>query len=254
MSNIRSSTVFAPYERADVYHDFYHGRGKGYGAEANALVAIATRHTPGATTLLDMACGTGSHLVELAGSFQDVVGVDLSSEMLAVAAREYPGRELHQGDMRKCSLDRHFDVVTCMFSSTGYLVDQADLDGAIANLAAHLAPGGTLIVEPWWFPETFQPGWVGADLVEAGNRRISRMSHTVSAGLLTRNASRMTIHYTVGSPDEGIEHFTEEHVMTLFSRDAYERSFQRAGLSCLYVRHELFKPGLFVGVTPKQAE
>ncbi|WP_434739539.1 class I SAM-dependent DNA methyltransferase [Micromonospora sp. SH-82] len=243
-----SSTDVAPYERADIYHDFYHGRGKGYRAEADALVEIARKHTPQASTLLDVACGTGSHLVELADSFREVVGVDLSAAMLATAARNDPARELHQGDMRDFSLDRRFDVVTCMFSSTGYLVDEAELDRAVANLAGHLAPGGTLVVEPWWFPETFRPGWVGADLVTTGDRRISRMSHTVPAGLPDRTASQMTIHYTVGSPEAGIEHFTEVHVMTLFARAAYEQAFQRAGLSCSYVGHDLFSPGLFVGV------
>lgn len=256
MPNSRSTTLstdVAPYERADVYHDFYHGRGKGYRAEAEALVELARKHTPQATTLLDVACGTGSHLAELAASFREVVGVDLSADMLAVAARDDPGRELHQGDMRTFSLDRRFDVVTCMFSSTGYLADQAELDRAISNLAGHLTPGGTLIVEPWWFPEAFRPGWVAADLVRTGDRRISRMSHTVAADLPDRSASRMTIHYTVGSPESGIEHFTEVHVMTLFDRDAYEQAFHRAGLNCSYLTHELFPPGLFVGTAMEQA-
>lgn len=247
------STEAAPYERADVYHDFYHGRAKDYRAEADALVAIARRHTPHAATLLDVACGTGSHLAALAGSFREVVGVDLSADMLAVAARTDPGWELHQADMRQLSLDRNFDVVTCLFGSTGYLVDQAELDRTIANLAGLLTPGGTLVIEPWWFPETFRPGWLAADLVEAGGRSISRMSYSVEAGLPERAASRITVHYTIGSPENGIEHFTEVHVMTLHTREAYDGAFQRAGLRCSYVDHELFPPGLFVGSAPEQA-
>ncbi|KJK43306.1 SAM-dependent methyltransferase [Streptomyces sp. NRRL F-4428] len=237
------------YHRADVYHDFYHGRGKDYRAEAavvRELVGQRTPVPPAAGSLLDVACGTGSHLAEHAGHFGHTAGVDLSADMLAVAARLNPGVPLTQGDMRDFRLGRTFSAVTCMFSSVGYLETAADLDAAIANLAAHLEPGGVLVVEPWWCPESFRPGWVGADVVRSGERTISRVSHTVRDG---RN-SRMEVHYTVADPLAGIEHFTDTHVMTLFERTEYRDAFLRAGLEPSYVRHELYGPGLFVATRP----
>ncbi|MFD0267520.1 class I SAM-dependent methyltransferase [Streptomyces sp. NPDC127106] len=237
------------YHRADVYHDFYRGRGKDYRAEAGAVRAlVAQRATAGsaAGSLLDVACGTGAHLAELTGSFADAVGVDLSPEMLAVAARNSPGTPLVQGDMRDFRLGRTFSAVTCMFSSVGYLATADDLDAAVHNLADHLAPGGVLVVEPWWFPQDFRPGWVGADVVRVDGRTVARVSHTVREG----RCSRMEVHYTVAAPDTGVEHFTDTHVMTLFEQAEYEAAFRRAGLEPEYVRHELFGPGLFVATRP----
>ncbi|MFF0380032.1 class I SAM-dependent DNA methyltransferase [Actinoplanes missouriensis] len=232
------------YQRADVYHDFYHARGKDYRAEADAVRALIAGHAPGATSLLDVACGTGSHLRELAASFGEVVGVDLSAEMLAVAARHAPGVELHRGDMRDFRLDRTFDAVICMFSSIGYVCGRTELDRAVTNLAAHVAPDGVLIIEPWWFPDTFRDGWVGADVVTAGERRISRVSHTVRRG----GTSRMDVHYVVAASGAGIEHFTDTHVMSLFDRADYERAFHAAGFRADYLRPDAAGPGLFAGV------
>ncbi|NXY97069.1 class I SAM-dependent methyltransferase [Streptomyces sp. BR123] len=263
-----ADTATLIYRRADVYHDFYRGRGKDYRAEAAAvrdLVAqrgaagapasstagssTAGSSTAGSSTagsLLDVACGTGAHLAELTGSFADAVGVDLSAEMLAVAARNSPGTPLVRGDMRDFRLGRTFSAVTCMFSSVGYLATADDLDAAVRNLADHLAPGGVLVVEPWWFPQDFLPGWVGADVVRADGRTIARVSHTVREG----RCSRMEVHYTVAAPETGVEHFTDTHVMTLFEQAEYEAAFHRAGLEPEYVRHELFGPGLFVATRP----
>ena len=56
---------------------------------------------------------------------------------------------LEVADMTSFDLGRRFDVVTCLFSSIGYVGTAERLDQAIATMAAHLEPGGTLIVEPW---------------------------------------------------------------------------------------------------------
>ncbi|PRH80488.1 SAM-dependent methyltransferase [Streptomyces solincola] len=232
------------YRRADVYHDFYQGRGKDYRGEARAVLALVRERAPRAMSLLDVACGTGAHLRELSGSFEEAAGVDLSPEMLAVAARNNPALPLHQGDMRDFRLGRRFSAVTCMFSSIGYLETAADLRQAVRNLAGHVEPGGVLVVEPWWFPDTFLTGWVGADVVSVEGRTISRVSHSVREG----SASRMEVHYTVAAPETGIEHFTDTHVMSLFDRETYEAAFREAGLEPHYTRDDPAGPGVFVAV------
>lgn len=231
------------YHRADVYHAIYEGRGKDYAAEASAVTRhIRDRH-PEASSLLDVACGTGSHLRLFAESFDDVEGLDLSADMLTVAKRHVPDVPLHQGDMRAFRLERTFSAITCMFSSVGYLRDVDELDETLSTFASHLSPGGVIVIEPWWFPDTFLPGYVGGDVVAVDGRTISRVSHSSLAG----TASRMEVHYTVADPETGIQHFSDTHVMTLFGRDQYEAAFTRAGCSVEYVKSEQTGPGLFVG-------
>lgn len=108
---------------ARIYDLLYVGSGiKDYPAEAAELHRIIQEASPAAQTLLDVACGTGAHLVEMQRWYA-VEGVDLSPAMLAVARTRLPGIPLREADMRTIDLGRTFDAVTCLFSSIGYMTD-----------------------------------------------------------------------------------------------------------------------------------
>ncbi|MFC0432693.1 class I SAM-dependent methyltransferase [Kutzneria buriramensis] len=101
-------------------------------------------------SVLDVACGTGFYprnFVDLGAT--EVVGVDSSAEMIAYAEyvegkqpRGIAYRRLDAGDLPVLG---RFDVVTAVWL-LGYAEDPAALDRMVANLAANLAPGGTLAV------------------------------------------------------------------------------------------------------------
>lgn len=233
------------YQRADIYEAIYRGRGKDYAAESATVVGCIRGILPDARRLLDVACGAGSHLQYFAGSFGEVAGIDLSHDMIRIAGRRLPGVPLYQGDMRKFELGRRFDAITCMFSSVGYLATVDELNATLEQFARHLEPGGVAVVEPWWTPDTFLPGYVQGDVVTVDGRTISRVSHSVLSD--ERIASRMAVHYVVAEPGPGIQHFTDVHVMTLFSRAQYEDAFRRAGFSVTYRESAEPGPGLYVG-------
>ncbi|MFD0485964.1 class I SAM-dependent methyltransferase [Saccharopolyspora spinosporotrichia] len=163
---------------AELYDRFYRGRGKDYAAEAAQVARLVRDRLPSASSLLDVACGTGTHLRRFADLFDDVTGLELSAAMIEVARPQLGGIPVLQGDMRDFALDREFDAVTCMFSSIGHMRDGAELDQALASFARHLAPGGVVVVEPWWFPEDFLDGYVAGDVVRDGDLTISRVSHS----------------------------------------------------------------------------
>ncbi|MFF5986755.1 class I SAM-dependent methyltransferase [Prauserella flavalba] len=224
-------------DAAQVYDECYRGRGKDYAAEAASVVELAGSRG----SLLDVACGTGAHLAEFARLCAHVQGLELSEDMLAVARERLPGVPLHHGDMRGFELPGRFDVVTCLFSSIGHLSDEAELSAALTAMAGHLAPGGTLVVEPWWFPENFLPGYVAADIVKAGQRTISRVSHSTLDG----RYSRVEVHYVVAEP-WGIRSFVDVHHITLFERAQYEAAFATAGCAVDYVEGGPSGRGLFI--------
>ena len=78
----------------------------------------------GCTSLLDVACGTGGHLVHLR-RWYEVMGVDIDAGMLDEARRRLPGDTFVEGDMRSFRLHRTFDAVSCLFSSIGYMRSEA---------------------------------------------------------------------------------------------------------------------------------
>jgi SAM-dependent methyltransferase len=230
------------YDHADLYDAVYRGRGKDYAADTARIVTQIRASSPGASSLLDVACGTGAHLRHFAPAFHHVEGVDLSADMLRVAKKHLGDVPLHQGDMCGFDLGRRFDAVTCLFSSIGYLNDAAELDAAVGCFARHLNPGGVIVLEPWCFPEKFVPGQVMSDLVTVDGMTISRVSHaTLDAG-----ATRIEAHYVVADPDSGVRHFVDVHRLALFTRGQYERAFRLAGCTVRYLPAER-GVGLFVG-------
>ncbi|MGH2384923.1 MAG: class I SAM-dependent DNA methyltransferase, partial [Candidatus Limnocylindria bacterium] len=215
---------------AELYDLFYEW--KDYRAEAEKVREIVASRAPAAArTLLDVACGTGSHLVQLRDWYA-VEGLDLDRDLLKVASRRLPGVDLQQADMRDFDLGRTFDVVTCLFSSIGYVQTTDGLGHAVAAMTRHLAPSGVLIVEPWLSPDRFDPHHIGrAMVVERPELHAVRMNGSRVDG----SRSFLDFHYLVGRPGT-VEHFTETHTLGLFTDDEYRSAFERAGLT---VEHDL---------------
>lgn len=233
-------------EAAQVYDALHEARGKDFLAEAAEIADLVRSRAPGAASLLDVACGTGAHLRAFREVFDEVAGVDIAESMLAAARTRLPDVALHRGDLRDFAIDRKFDAVTCLFSSIGYLLTPADLAAALRRFAAHLSPGGVAVVEPWWFPERFLPGYVAGDVVTADGRTIARMSHSVRDG----DCAVLRVHYLVGTAGDGVRHFAETHRLRLFTRAQYEAAFDQAGFDVAYLEQTRSDRGLFVA-TPR---
>jgi len=79
--------------------------------------------------VFDLACGTGSMSLELARRGYQVVGADLSAEMLSVAENKLrPFRvPLFKADMRNLPAVGEFDAVICLCDSFNYLRELSDL-------------------------------------------------------------------------------------------------------------------------------
>lgn len=87
--------------------------------------------------VLDAACGTGRHADYLAALGHDVVGIDLSAEMLACASVPRGQADLRALPLRNASVD----AAICTLALT-YL---PRLEPALAELARVVRPGGTII-------------------------------------------------------------------------------------------------------------
>lgn len=226
-------------ESAELYDLFYDW--KDYRAEAEKVREIVASRTPDARTLLDVACGTGLHLVHLRDWYA-VEGLDLNPDLLKVAAGRLPEVALHEADMRGFDLGRTFNVVTCLFSSIGYVETTDGLARAIQAMARHLAPSGVLIVEPWLSPDRFDPHHIGhATVVDRPDFQAVRMNGSRVEG----NVSILDFHYLVGRPGT-VEHLTETHALGLFTDDDYRSAFESAGLVVEHDPDGLMGRGLWI--------
>ena len=116
------------------------------GPRADRVAAWIDRFRPGAATLLELGCGTGSILARLP-SVPSLTGLDRSPGMLAVARQKVPGARLVEGDMTSFSLDERFDVVVCVFDSLNHLLSFGDWRSMFDAVHRHLVDDGLFVVD-----------------------------------------------------------------------------------------------------------
>jgi len=96
--------------------------------------------------VLDVACGTGNVAIAAARAGADVTGLDITPELLEIAARREPTVRWVEGDAEALPFpDGSFDVVTsvfgCMFAPRH--------DVTARELLRVLRPGGRIVVTSW---------------------------------------------------------------------------------------------------------
>jgi SAM-dependent methyltransferase len=227
---------------ADVYDQMYHF--KDYVRESEYVAAAIRSRNPSAKTLLETACGTGRFLQHLRNEFS-VEGLDLSTEMLERAARVVPGIALHAADMTSFSLGRPFDVVCCLFRSIAHCRTPERFAAAVRAMASHLAPGGLLVIEPFFTPETFWDDNIVLNEYQDEKLKLSWMY----VGKRHGNEVRLDIHCLVGTR-EGVTHFVEAVDLGLFTPQQYADAFAAAGLEMFYEPQGPSGVGLYIARKP----
>ncbi len=104
--------------------------------------------------VLELGCGTGRITIPIAYNDIEVVGVELSPDMLEIARQkvaelppEIAGRiSLVQGNMCDFELDRKFDLVIIPFRVFICLLTTLEQKQALLNVHRHLNVGGRLIL------------------------------------------------------------------------------------------------------------
>ena len=205
---------------------------------------------PDLPALLDVACGTGEHLAQLSREFQ-LFGVDSSPEMLSVARHKLPGASLFLSDMTSFELGRTFSVVTCLFSSIGYLRSVSMLERAVERMSSHLAEDGVLLIEPPIPPERLDPPETISLRFRHGSAQWEREASARTEG------ERLHIRFTyrvVGdepsSADVAPTEIVDNQTIRLFSGHQIATAMERAGLE---VEHDSRGPtglGLWIGRKP----
>ena len=102
-------------------------------------------------TAVDLACGTGSVTLLLAEKGLQVTGVDMSEEMLCVAAQKAENTENRPmfvcQKLQQLHLPKGVDLAVCALDSMDYITNPADCREAIRRVYKALNPGGCFIFD-----------------------------------------------------------------------------------------------------------
>lgn len=141
----------APAVLFDRFAAYYDDDYRGYTDDVDALLELAEE---AGGPVLELGCGTGRLLLPLAQAGHTLTGVDISPALLAVARRKLAqallARQvtLVEADLRTFVLPRRdFGFAFCTSNTLMHLTTPADQLAALTNAAAHLRPGGLLMVD-----------------------------------------------------------------------------------------------------------
>ena len=102
-------------------------------------------------TAVDLACGTGSVTAILAQRGLQVIGVDMSEEMLTVASQKAGEAGLTPWficqSLQQLRLPRAVDLAVCALDSLDYITNPDDCKEAIRRVYKYLNPGGIFIFD-----------------------------------------------------------------------------------------------------------
>ncbi len=101
--------------------------------------------------VLDLACGTGNVTIPMAERGYDMIGVDLSEEMLGIAAEKARDKNLNilflNQDMTEFELYGTVDAAVCALDGVNYLIHDGELEKMLALIKNYLNPGGIFIFD-----------------------------------------------------------------------------------------------------------
>lgn len=168
---------------------------KDYSRESAFIRQLIERYQPSAESILDVACGTGTHIAELVGMGFQGIALDIDPDILAIAGQKTADQgatlKTLQQDMRDFRLTPPACVVINMFYSfQNALANEADQERCLQSIKASLRQGGILIME--LLPEEnnlqqFPPGQIfrvhqaiqidGTELVVTSQNRLLDATH-----------------------------------------------------------------------------
>lgn len=102
--------------------------------------------------VLDLACGSGRHSLELRRRGHGVVGADISGDLIEIARRDADAAGLDvdfvQADLRELDFDSEFDLVLNLNDGAiGYLESDEENQRIFAVISRALRPGGRNLIQ-----------------------------------------------------------------------------------------------------------
>jgi D-alanine-D-alanine ligase len=188
--------------------------------------------------ILDLCCGQGRHVLELASrGFRHVVGVDRSRFLIRLAKRRAKELRLeasfHEGDARRFRLkNRNFQCVAVMGNSFGYFEREEDDLAVLKSVRRSLVSGGTVVldlVNGEWMRDNFAPrSWEWIDQTQFVCRERS----------LAADGRRLISREVVVHADRGVivDQFYAER---LYTRDEVSQLMADAGFTEVRVHSEI---------------
>jgi SAM-dependent methyltransferase len=192
--------------------------------------------------VLELGCGTGRLLIPIAAAGCAIVGLDLSTYMLAKCREKLQGQpeevqaraRIVQGDMSCFDLGETFGLITVPFRAFQHLVSVEEQMACLACANRHLAMGGKLILDLFQVNLRYITDPASAEEKEdfecqiPGGRTLRR-THRLAALHRAEQVNDVEIFHYVTYPDGHTERLVQAFPFRYFFRYEVEHLLARCG-------------------------
>lgn len=183
--------------------------------------------------IVDWGCGDGAAAVLLAEAGWQVVGIDRSQPMLALARRrpQPPGIVWRAGDLCREAVppvDEPGDVATAFYDTLNYLTTSEDLRVGWRTLARSVRPGGFVIAD-LNTPYEYETAWRGQYEITADTEDLLVINHLRYAADIGIATGRIS-WFVRESESDLWQHGSETHRQRAHSDDEIIAAIEGAGL------------------------
>lgn len=220
------------FDYAELYDEMY-GEIFDYDEQFNIVDEHMSER--GMDKVLESACGTGRLAKILYENGYDVVGLDLSEEMLDIARERVPDIKFVQDDIRDFDLDDRFDAIICLGHSFAHMIKDEDIYHALECFNKHLRKGGLLIMDNFDALQTikgFEKYRETTDRVELNDKVVERDNYVdwnIGKGI----SWDWICEYTVKKDGDVIERFTDEQVLRSFIESEIDYFLEKKGFNTI---------------------
>lgn len=132
-------------DQAAQYSDFANGSFSWHYLEKPLIDSVLSLISNKNPKILDAGCGMGrtlKYLLDKKVSKENIIGVDISGEMLSIAKKNVPQIKTIKSDLTKLSMKDRFDLIIC--THVLHYLDEVDFSKTLSNFYGLLQNGGIL--------------------------------------------------------------------------------------------------------------
>ncbi|OPX96510.1 MAG: dTDP-3-amino-3,4,6-trideoxy-alpha-D-glucopyranose [Syntrophorhabdus sp. PtaB.Bin027] len=232
----KEAGIFNDY--ALIYDILY--QDKNYKKESRFVSELIKQYSlksPKELKIIDLACGTGQHIIELSKLGYKVEGSDPSEEMIKIAKQKNKETNLNieyynESFQTSERIKKKYDVILLLFSSINYLIKYEDITTSLKNFTSLLNEGGILIFDFWngnavirdYFPLKVKRAY-------KRKKQVIRISETTLD--LISQVSNVKFHFIVVDDGIIVNEFDEEHQIRYFFLQEMQDLLQSHGFKVI---------------------